>query len=446
MIVAPTGITIRFDGDGSGLRESRPVVARIFGFAEGHEEPVTHQMVVPAGQAIEQPLDKGLYSVELTLSSGRVIQRNIRISDDSNETFRFLDDLAGPPGFSLQDAVTQSGSRIMEEAAAASAAESSSPPRGDQGLTSGPGQGGPKGLVRRLRRDRPATMPPGQLQSERRKVASLAVRKGWTGEGLAAQPPADGWTSLAPTESDGTRALWRVTHAAPGQFQRQSRKWARIARADGGTEIASLPLPWFCTGSQGFAHADILVDPDRSTGAATRIAVNDEKLAGLLAFLDQGQASSARPMLEELERENVIEETIYTKMSNPLAACAAAYVGLAVYPPNEQERWDGWLRNCMERFPGVPDAAIVHARRLILRPGISEDQTQAAAALRKACAAGVPYFSAGIFLLREMLLQLSVEHPDFVAMAEDAGRIAGRVDAGQIFTVLRYAPTKEEPR
>jgi hypothetical protein len=133
-------------------------------------------------------------------------------------------------------------------------------------------------------------------------------------------------------------------------------------------------------------------------------------------------------------------------MSNPLAACAAAYVGLAVYPPNEQERWDGWLRNCMERFPGVPDAAIVHARRLILRPGISEDQTQAAAALRKACAAGIPYFSAGIFLLREMLLQLSVEHPDFVAMAEDVGRIAGRVDAGQIFTVLRYAPTKEEPR
>ncbi len=444
-MVAPTGITITFDGDGSGLRESRPVVARIFGFADGSEEPVSHEMVVPAGQTIEQPLGKGLYSVELTLSSGRIIQRNVRVNEDSNETFRFLDDLAEQSSFSLQDAVTQSGRRIFAEAAAAAAVQLSPTVPEPQHAPAPPEPGGLEGIVRRFRK-----RPPAALSVRPRlatpTAATLAIQDGWTYRSVSEPPEAPGWKDIAPVERDGARALWRIRDDSFGPRTKTNRKWARIARADGGTEIASLPLPWVCTESRSFADAEILVDPDRYVGAATRVAVNDLKLAGLLAFLDQGQAGAARPMLEALEQNNVIEQTVYSKMSNPLAACAAAYVGLAVYPAKRRERWDEWLRNCMDRFPDVPDAAIVHARRLVLRPGNSDDQILAAAALRKACAAGIPYFSAGVFLLREMLLQLSAENADFSALAEETGRLASRVDASQIFTVLRFAPSRRKMR
>jgi hypothetical protein len=207
-------------------------------------------------------------------------------------------------------------------------------------------------------------------------------------------------------------------------------------------EIASLPLPWFCVGTASFAEAEILVDPSKVEGAATRVAVRDERLSSLLAFLDHGQAASAGPMLEALESENLIERTIYDKVNNPLAACAAAYVGLAVYLSGEREQWDGWLGNLANRFEGVPDAAIVHARRLILRPTPGEINPEAAQMLRRACKAGVPYFSAGVGLLREMLMQLSPDFPDLEPLAGNAARLAARVDAHQIFTVLRYAPAK----
>ena len=54
--------------------------------------------------------------------------------------------------------------------------------------------------------------------------------------------------------------------------------------------------------------------------------------------------------------------------------------------------------------------------------------------------AGPPFFSAGVALLREMLLLLSVDYPDLKPLADQASELAGRVDPTQIFTVLRYAP------
>jgi hypothetical protein len=447
MMVAPTGITISFGGDSSGVRESRPVVARIFGFPEGEEEPITHQMVVPAGQSIEQPLPKGLYNVELTLSSGRIIQRNVTINEDSNETYHFFEDSAGQAGFSLQDAVSQSGSRILAEAAATSPSlKTAAPAPVPQIMPPSPAPGGFGSLIQRLRKRAPAVAPSPPTDDHTPTAARLALRNGWDPASSLETPSDIGWTRQEPYERLGARALWRITHIADPPPAAPLRKWARIERPDGGIEIASLPLPWFCAGDHQFAHANILFDPDRIVGGATTVAVDDARLSGLLAFLDQGQAGAARPMLEALERDDVIEDTIYSKMTNPLAACAAAYVGLAVYPANQHERWDEWLRNCMIRFPAVPDAAIVHARRLILRPTRSGDQALAADALRIACAAGIPYFSAGVFLLREMLLQLSSEHADLGALAADVGRLAGRVDSSQIFTVLRYAPPKGQVR
>ena len=128
---------------------------------------------------------------------------------------------------------------------------------------------------------------------------------------------------VEPVETFGDSALWRIAPGDTAPPTRTTRRWARIALPDGRVELASLPLPWFCSASNTHAPAELLVDPAREGGAATTVAVRDTRLAGLLAYLDRGQAGAARPMLKELERDDLIRGTIFEKMVNPLAACAA---------------------------------------------------------------------------------------------------------------------------
>ena len=445
MMITPTGITISFGGSRDGRPDQRPVVARIFGFARGaEEEPVHREMVVPAGQSVQEDLDAGIYCVQLTLPSGRILQRNVTIDEDSNETYQFFEDFAPGAGFSLQESAGRGAQDILAEAAAASGNTSSADY--EKALTKAASlvesarsedRGTRLGFGYEVEPDHDVKAPPAP------QLASLTFHTGLDPRASATETPGpDGGEIVAPEQTSGDSAMWRIRVEQPEPPTRQNRRWARVELPDGRVELASLPLPWFSTATGNFAPAELMVDPSRMEGAATTVAVRAERLAGLLSYLDRGQSGAARPMLEELERDNVIEQTISDKMSNPLAACAAAYVGLAVYPPNEREQWDHWLANCMNRFPDIPDAAIVHARRLVLRPGRSEGNEAVAEALRRACKAGVPFFSAGIALLREMLALLSTDFPDLVPLAEDAGRLTSRADVSQVFTVLRYAPAR----
>lgn len=423
MFIRPTGIAISFGGSADGRGESRPVVARIFGYAAGNEdgEPIMREMVVPAGEMVEEDLPHGLYNVQLRLPSGRVIQRNVTIDEDSHETYQFFEDFAPNSGFSLQESAGRDGQKVLAEAAVAS------------GNTSGDEY---EKNVRRFQAERaqgtrhyapPRRPSPSTLRVHRGDAPALDAAPAWGSDPV-----------VATAELQGDVAMWRIAIADDSPPRRSARRWAKIDLPDGGTEIASLPLPWYCAANDEFSPAEVLVDPSRS-GAATSVAVRDERLAGLLAYLDRGQAGSAGPLLEQLEKDDVIRDAIEGKRSNPLAACAAAYVGLAVYNPNEREVWDHWLGNCVKWFPEVPDTAIVHARRLVLRPTGPQDNAEAAKMLRQACAAGIPYFSAGVALLREMLTVLAPDHPDLAPLAADAARLASRVDPGQAFTVLRYA-------
>jgi hypothetical protein len=429
MMITPSGIKISYRGKSGAAADSLPVVVRIVGFATAEQDrQISREMVIPAGATVEENLPEGLYNVQLTLPSGRILQRNVKIDQDSNEAHEFLEDFAPSAGFSLQEASGRAGSEILAEAALASGTISESDYFTQQGSSTEP----VSEMVKPLGTEQSLRQGPDRPQ--------LAIGSGMGMSVTQKIPDTAGWTARPANEVRGKAALWRIRDTNDVPRSVETRIWARVELADGRVELASIPQPWFCTATGNFTPAEILVDPDRSEGAATAVAVQDSKLAGLLAYLDRGQAGAARPLLEDIEQQNLIEQTIFSKMSNSLAACAAAYVGLSVYPPNEREQWDNWLENCMRLFPGVPDAAIVHARRLLLRPDNSGSNEDAADALRKACAAGPPYFSAGVSLLREMLLLLSADHQDLGERVEDATALAARVDPTQIFTVVRFAP------
>lgn len=444
MMITPSGITISFGGARGRADDSQTVVARIYGFAQdGQGDPIAREMVVPAGTRVEQDLPQGLYNVELTLPSGRIIQRNVRIDEASNETYEFFDDFAKPAGFSLQESVGRDVGAIFDRALASrevsdrslyhSAFAKVNSARGIRGRSQLPDA--TIGTDKTGTGFDPAQQPPIRVVEPTVSVG-VGTHVALCGKIL----DDDAWDVAQPKERRAGTAIWHFTHGAAHPPDPATRRWARVTFSSGAIEVASLPLPWFCMASGAFVPVEMLVDPARVEGAATSLAVHDERLAGLLAFLDKGQAVAAGPMLQSLEADNLIEQTIYAKTSNPLAACAAAYVDLAVYPPDEREQWDMWLGNCMKRFPGVPDSAIVHARRLVLRPTSRESNAEAAEALRRACDAGVPFFSAGVGLLREMLVLLSTDFPDLAPLADQAARLAARVDAQQAFTVLRFAP------
>jgi hypothetical protein len=447
MFVSPTGIAISFAGSKDG-GDSRPVVARIVGFADDNPnaETIVREMVVPAGEFVKEDLPHGLYNVQLTLPSGRIIQRNVTIDDASDEVHTFFEDFAPSSGFSLQEAAGRAGKAILTQSSLASgntSAQSFAPPapvRDGWDDDFGKDRGFAGRGMRHFKPEPHDDYPRSRSTTSSPASPRLSIVEG-VGPGLAV--PAASEPEMVANELRGDAALWRIEFASGGPPLAGERRWARTELPDGRVEIASLPLPWFCSSSGNFTAAQVLVDPARGDGAATTVAIIDQKLAGLLAYLDRGQAGSARPLLEQLERENVIENAIRDKMANPLAACAAAYVGLAVYDPREREVWDQWLGSCMARFPDVPDAAIVHARRLILRPNPRDGNAAAAAALVQACRGGIPYFSAGAGLLREMLTLLAGDHRELAEQVEWAVQLAGRVDATQAFTVLRYAPKRE---
>lgn len=235
-------------------------------------------------------------------------------------------------------------------------------------------------------------------------------------------------------QQDGNLSLWRCEFSRNTDFS--TRFWAFSDVADV-VEICSIPLPW--SGVNEPASVDVLVDStDGNVGVHSSIIVRDAVLGGLLAYLGRGRLSNARPLVDSLESENLIENTIQGKVQNPLAACAAAYVGLSMFDPGEAERWDSWLPNIMYWFPHIPDGAILHARRMLLRPGSAAETEAVLNALKEAYRRGIPYFTAGVLGLRDSLLMFRDKDSEVKQMLQNVSSVATRLDIGQAFTVLTF--------
>jgi hypothetical protein len=254
---------------------------------------------------------------------------------------------------------------------------------------------------------------------------SFNYNTGIAGQNLLGSPVLDG---------SGRSLLIQVR---PQRVEYGPRLWASITYDDV-IESVSIPAPWKLR-FLSMAQVELAMnsDPD-GLNARTSVAVNDPQMNGLLAYLGRGNLGPARTMLRDLDYESTIQTAIAEKEVNPLAACAAAYVGLAVFDAGERERWDAWLPNIMRLFPSIPDGAIVHARRIINRPKSALETAEALDALKTAFRAGVPYFTAGLLLLRDCLTLFAPSDPEARRMLETASRFVSRLDQSQVFTVLQY--------
>ena len=414
------------------------VVARVQRFASSTESESSastfHDLVIPAGREATASLDvePGRYRIQAFLPSGQVLQEDREIVAGEEAAVRFE---LGPPArdwLSWQrfegyepdiGALTQRGGwpHLTRIGSAI------------RGYVSG----------KALEKPRVGGREPAASLSVLSELEELSPTELWAGVTGTYDPRPYFRTSrlqeappdITRQEHEGSVSLWKVMRS--GHYEPSS-AWLLLEAVDS-IEIARLPLPWLDTRTGQFVEAEAVVDESPSySGARLSLTVRDGTLGGLLAYLGRGAVPAARVLLDSLDKEGLITQTIANKEANPLAACAAAYAGLALFEPEERERWDSWLPNIMDWFRWLPDGAIVHARRMILRPYQPDEREKALTALKIAYQAGIPYFSAGVQHLRDGLLLYASRDEEAKAMLDTVSRLTRRIDNGQIFTVIRY--------
>ncbi len=281
---------------------------------------------------------------------------------------------------------------------------------------------------------------------------------------LSARSTMSGWSDHKEIQPDGvietddTLVLFKVSfNDVPAQWatpldekgQPPSRLMMRTEGEDG-IDLAFLPAPWL--DREGVpVEFELLYDLTRSDGYPLRVSVIDSDRAALLSYLGASRMVEAAVAFDasptkyrDFEGQVMVEMEM--KRNNPLAAAAAAYVGL-VFPPGDvrRDRWSPWLVNLMNWFPGIPDGAILYARDRIDRAKTDQDLKMALEALVTAFQRGPPYFSAGMRHLLEGL-SLFVEtadrygysKQDIALLHAHVSGIALMTDPSQAFTVLTF--------
>ncbi len=125
--------------------------------------------------------------------------------------------------------------------------------------------------------------------------------------------------------------------------------------AAGRRELAVLPCVRSWNGAPLTWRPHLVVDRKAPIGSpAVTAIVEDREWASLLGFLGARDFASADALLDGGMGKAAIL-AIEDKLANPLAAAAGALVAVAASAPDKIERWDPWLENLANWFPGLPD-------------------------------------------------------------------------------------------
>lgn len=264
---------------------------------------------------------------------------------------------------------------------------------------------------------------------------AMESQDGWYNFRASAQPSAG--CSLQERDARGIISLWTIMQnerlrPVNGRIPRV----AAVVRHAQDVHVAMVPIPWPFTTAETAPPIEIYHDGSKPDQPPV-LAVRDRNLGTLLAYMNNKRLGDASRMLYEAGQKGLVEDLIEEKRSNPLAACAAAYVGLATLSESsEPPRWAPWLRNIADRFNWLPDGAIVHAAYLLQAANTQNDLDEALRYFKEAYGRGIPFYAAGVPQLMNGLYSFSAKDAEAHAMHERLSRIGFRVDSNQTFTVV----------
>jgi hypothetical protein len=232
-----------------------------------------------------------------------------------------------------------------------------------------------------------------------------------------------------------------------GPWQDGGRYYGLVDRPPAGPPLlAVLPVPWHQTDFSGDALVDVIVDAHDVRAKAQEwplrvsVVVRDNVMASVFGYLSSGDLPAAGRVAE------TAVDFLYQKGENPLAAAGGAYA--LVRLPIDRKKppaWVPWLQNLRNRFPWLPDGAILDGWAHLNGIGRAPNMTEAASAFVAAAQRGLPFYSTGVRFLFEGLtrveatLDANARPEGFSRAFEFARRMAFRVDVRQPFTVVRLS-------
>ncbi len=171
-------------------------------------------------------------------------------------------------------------------------------------------------------------------------------------------------------------------------------------------QFSVLPEPWVLTDYSGDATVEaLLLRAGISTsstngldqGFRISIVVQEKIFGSLIGYLGAGRLPAADTIIRRATG------LLFEKGENPLAAAAGAYVLLGNPVSERPDYWHDWVRNLMNRFPWLPDGAILYGRLLMEQSRDQNNLKQAHDCFLEGFRRGLPFFSKGVSYLLDGL-------------------------------------------
>lgn len=168
----------------------------------------------------------------------------------------------------------------------------------------------------------------------------------------------------------------------------------------GGPEI-----PWKFVAVPGTYSTMVLIRPSASDQVHPLdlvVSTDNWDLEALLSLMQRGDLDRAEDLME---KRDLAERLLYTKVSNPLGAAVGAYFLLRT---GALEQLHDWTTHLAEWFEWLPDGAVIRSWHLIHaargEAAHKDKLDQARNLLLSASQRGLPVYTEGIRLLRDGLL------------------------------------------
>lgn len=239
---------------------------------------------------------------------------------------------------------------------------------------------------------------------------------------IAESPP---FEVTLPSAGDGKAQLFRFGPDGPVNGPAGPTGARQFVLVELGTaaHLVSLPLPW------EDAQVEVLVNArQNSTGSAVSVAVRDPAVGAGLAYMSRGAFEAAARLFTN------VEEMLYSKVQNPLAATAAAYVLVGSDYSDEERHWDDWISNLREWFGWISDGSVLWATRKLRRAHTEDDLDAAKRALVEAFDRGVPLYTLGLSWLQDGLSEFP-EDPACASRLEAVRELSWSVDMREPFVI-----------
>lgn len=486
-------LELRFDKQQPGIDVDLGVVARVRQIrdAEGRfpADPEDREVVIPAGAHARRRLDDipaGTYRIEAQLPSGEVLRQTLEVTDDPHPAEAIFKDHDPQDWLSWQRFAGNVPSQKEFEGWMTNLAENivrAAKAKQDAARQIQIDEAVVRGFTTKLRNLRLKIMPGLKWLGKIVAKAGGSILTNYSGGGadwapvpsgslpapqvdaesaefelVQADPRAPGllweavtslpaWTAWRENalRYDGCRAskkvdrsltLWQIEQVASCSVAGLPVRCLAVMRRGDGVDVITLPIPWPLDSNEPPARLEILREAGISEIGRTTVTVRDERVGSLIVYLNNGQMSNAATMLAEAKRTGLVESLISEKFRNPLAACAAAYVGLATLSGDEKPDWGLWLQNLKIGFKWLPDGAIVHAAYLIRTAKTRDDLDSALGSLKDAYRRGIPFYTAGLRHLMNGLYTFSTRDDEAKVMYERVSTVASRVDPNQAFNQI----------